>query len=117
MTAAGRSNCVYPLNQVQVAGTVGSATTPSYAGAVSTAASTRYPNTTLTSTGFGLMPFGWEASYFGNFGGNASEQSGVYLYNGDYVPGDTFSANGKIYMIWPMWSGYSNRVGFAVPME
>jgi hypothetical protein len=117
LTAAGRSSCVYALNQVQITGTASNATLPSYAGGISTAASTRYPSANLSSTGFGLMPFGWEASYYGNHGGNASDQSGVYLYNGDYAPGDTFSANGKVYMIWPMYSGYSNRVGFAVPME
>jgi len=117
MTYASRSTQSYAANQIQVIGTTTSSTLPSYAGGISTAASTRYPNATLTATGFGLMPFGWEANYYGNHGGNASEQCGVYIFNGDYVPGDTFTYNNKVYMIWPMTSGYSNRVGFAVPME
>ena len=117
MTYASRSTQSYAANQIQVTGTTTSSTLASYAGGISTAAATRYPNTTLTATGFGLMPFGWEANYFGNHGGNASEQCGVYIFNGDYVPGDTFTYNNKVYMIWPMYSGYSNRVGFAVPME
>ena len=62
------------------------------------------------------MPFGWEANALGNHGGNASDQCGVYIFNGDYAPGDTFTYNGVLYMIWPMYSGYSNRVGLAVPM-
>lgn len=117
MTVAGRTSAVYGLNQIQVLGTATSATTASYAGAFSTAASTRYPNATLTATGFGLMPFGWEANFIGNHGGNATDKSGVYIFNGDYVPGDTFIYNNKTYMVWPMHNGYSQRVGFAVPME
>lgn len=117
MTMAGRSSAQYGLNQIQVLGTVTSPTTPSYAGGISTASSTRYPSTTLAGTGFGIMPFGWEAQYYGNHGGNASDQNGVYIFNGDYVPGDTFIYNNKMYMVWPMYNGFSQRVGFAVPME
>lgn len=116
-TIAGRSSAFYPLNSAQVQGTTTSGTTLTYAGAVSTVSSTRYPNPTLTSTGFAMIPWGWELSYVGNHGGNATDQNGVYVFNGDYVPGDTFTYNNKIYMVWPMYSGYSNRIGFAVPME
>jgi hypothetical protein len=117
MTMAGRTSSNYGLNQVQAQGTTSSPTTATYAGAISTASSTRYPNPSLSGTGFGIMPFGWEANYYGNHGGNASEQSGVYIFNGDYVPGDTFIYNNKMYMVWPMYNGFSQRVGFAVPME
>lgn len=117
MTIASRTSANFGLNQIQVLGTATNASLSSYAGAYSSASSTRYPNATLSATGFGLMPFGWEANYYGNHGGNATDQSGVYIFNGDYVPGDTFTYNNKVYMIWPMYSGYSNRIGFAVPME
>jgi hypothetical protein len=116
MTMATRSSAQVGLNQLQVQGTVSTPTASSYAGGFTSATSTRYPNTTLTGTGFGLMPFGWEANYYGNHGGNATDQCGVYIFNGDYVPGDTFTYNSTVYMVWPMYSGYSNRVGFAVPM-
>lgn len=116
MTVAGRTSSNYGLNQTQVAGTATSATAATYAGAVSTTASTRYPNSTLSGTGFAMLPFGWEANYYGNHGGNATDQNGVYIFNGDYIPGDTFTYNNLNYMIWPMYSGYSNRVGFAIPM-
>ena len=116
ITMATRSSANTGLNQIQVAGTATSATAATYAGGISTAASTRYPNATLTGTGFGLIPFGWEANYYGNHGGNATDQCGVYIFNGDYVPGDTFTYNNTVYMVWPMYNGYSQRVGFAVPM-
>jgi len=117
MTMAGRSSSHYALNAGQTLGTVTTATAATYAGAINTTASYRFPSANLGGTGFGLMPFGWEANYYGNHGGNASDQNGVYIFNGEYTPGDTFTYNNKIYMIWPMYSGYSNRVGFAVPME
>jgi hypothetical protein len=116
MTMATRSSGYLALNQVQYSGTVSNINSPTGAGGITTAVSTRYPNTTLTGTGFGLMPFGWEANYYGNHGGNATDQCGVYIFNGDYVPGDTFTYNSTVYMIWPMCNGYSQRVGFAVPM-
>lgn len=117
MTMAGRSSSHYALSTGQTGGTVSTATAASYAGAFQTTSNYRYPSANLGGTGFGLMPFGWEANYYGNHGGNASDQSGVYIFNGEYTPGDTFTYNNKIYMIWPMYSGYGNRVGFAVPME
>lgn len=117
MTVAGRTSSIVGLNQIQSLGSATTSTAATYAGAVSTTASTRYPSANLATTGFGLLPFGWEANYYGNHGGNASDQCGVYIFNGDYVPGDTFIYNNKMYMVWPMYSGYSNRIGFAVPME
>jgi hypothetical protein len=98
-------------------GTATNPVLPSYAGSYSNQTNYRYPSDDLLSTGFGLMPFGWEATTYGNYGGNASDQNGVYIFNGEYTPGDTFVYNSKTYMIWPMYSGNSNRVGFAVPME
>lgn len=116
MTMGSRTSANFGLNQIQVAGTATNATAATYAGGVSTAASTRYTSSNLSSTGFGLMPFGWEANYYGNHGGNATDQCGVYIFNGDYVPGDTFTYNTVVYMVWPMYNGYSQRLGFAVPM-
>lgn len=116
-TMAGRTSAMYALNYAQTIGAVATATAPTYAGSFSSVVNNRYPSADLTSTGFGLMPFGWEATSYGNYGGNASDQSGVYIFNGEYVPGDTFTYNNKIYMIWPMYNGNVSRVGFAVPME
>ena len=35
----------------------------------------------------------------------------------DYFPGDEFTYSGKTYKILPTWSGYSQRVGIAIPKE
>jgi hypothetical protein len=117
ITMNGRTSGNYGLQTGQTLGTVGTATLPSYSGSYSNVTSNRYPSADLNSTGFGLMPFGWEATPYGNYGGNASDQCGVYIFNGEYTPGDTFVYNTKTYMIWPMYQGNGQRVGFAVPME
>lgn len=116
-TIAGRTSALFALNVVQTVGTTSSAILPTYAGSFSSTTNNRYPSADLLSTGFGLMPFGWEATAYGNYGGNASDQNGVYIFNGEYTPGDTFVYNSKTYMIWPMYNGNVSRVGFAVPME
>lgn len=92
-------------------------TTQAYGPAIFTTASTRYPSADLKSQTFGMLPVSWRNSYYYNAGGDASTQGGWYLFNGDYYPGDEFSFNGKIYQILPTWSGYTARVGIAVPKE
>jgi len=116
MTFASRTTANFGANIIPTIGSAASTSAVSHAGSISILASTRYPNAGLTGTGFGLLPFGWEANAYGNHGGNASDQSGVYIFNGDYAPGDTFIYNTVLYMIWPMYNGYSQRVGLAVPM-
>ena len=80
-------------------------------------AAERFPTADLASTGFAVMPFGWTHTYYGNIGGNISDKSGYYIFNGDYQPGDVFSARGKIWMCWPFYNGFADRIGFAVPKE
>jgi hypothetical protein len=82
-----------------------------------TTVSTRFPSADLASTGFAMLPILWRESYYGNTGGNTSAQTGVYLFNGDYFPGDEFTYNGITYKIWPVYAGYSNRIGLAVPKQ
>lgn len=88
-----------------------------YGKAITTVAAERYPTGNLVNTGFALKPIGWEFLYYGNHGGNMSDQTGFYIFNGDYQPGDTFGLNGKVYMVWPIFSGYAGRLGIAVPKE
>ncbi len=92
-------------------------TTPAYAPVIFTTASTRYPSADLKSQTFGMLPVSWRNSYYYNAGGDASTQGGWYVFNGDYYPGDEFSFGGKTYKILPTWSGYTARVGIAVPKE
>lgn len=92
-------------------------TTLLYTAAIYTTVNTRYPSADLKAVGFAMMPITWRHSYYGNTGGNMSEKSGYYLFNGDYFPGDQFTYGGKTYVIIPPYSEYASRVGIAVPME
>lgn len=116
VTIAGRGNENAPFTYGQLAGTAANFNTASLAGVLNTTASTRFASSNLTSNTFGLLPFGWQHTYYGNYGGNASDQGGFYVFNGDYVPGDTFTFNNTVYMIWPLYQGYSSRIGIAIPM-
>lgn len=80
-----------------------------------TTVSTRYPSADLATTAFAMLPILWRATQYGNTGGNTSAQSGVYLFNGDYFPGDEYTNNGIRYIIWPVYAGYSQRIGLAIP--
>lgn len=84
---------------------------------ITTSASERYPTADRTLTGFALLPLGWTHTHYGNHGGNISDRSGFYLFNGDYQPGDEFSARGKIWIVWPTFHGFADRLGIAIPKE
>lgn len=98
----------------------GSATvtgTAAYGPAIFTTVSTRYPSADLKSQTYGMLPVSWRNLYYYNAGGDASAKGGWYCFNGDYYPGDEFTYGGKTYKILPTWSGYSQRVGIAIPKE
>lgn len=77
----------------------------------------RYPSSDLTEIGFAMHPMQVRASAYGYAGGSMTDTSGFYLFNGDYQPGDEFTYNSKVYHIIPIWDGYTQRVGVAVPKE
>lgn len=78
----------------------------------------RYPSVDLKEATFAMLPISWRHLYYYNTGGgDASSRGGWYLFNGDYFPGDEFTYNNKTYIILPTWSGYSNRLGIAIPKE
>lgn len=88
-----------------------------YGKAVTTTAAERYPSPDNSGYGFALLPITWSLSNFMMAGGNMSDQTGVYVFNGDYAAGDGFTYNSKTYVIWPLYDGFSNRIGIAVPKE
>ena len=90
---------------------------PTYGPVIFTTVSTRFPSADLKSQTFGMLPVSWRHLYYYNAGGDASAKGGWYVFNGDYFPGDEFSYGGKTYKILPTWTGYSNRVGIAIPKE
>ena len=109
-----RNTSQYPLTTQQV----GVSTDPSaltMGRLIHTTAFTKFPSADLLTEGFGMLPLRWSNSSKNNIGGVA--RGGIYIFNGEYSPGDTFTYNGKSYMVWPTWSGYSDRVGLAIPKE
>ena len=113
----GRSSFYYGWNVGLTLGTVTNAAATSAGSGVASTAAYRFPTADLTGTGFALLPLQWDATYKGNFGGNASDQGGFYIFNGDYQPGDTFVMNNKVWMVWPVYYGYADRIGLAIPKE
>jgi len=113
----GLSNQYRALNARPAINTTDPAPGTQYGKAITTAAAERYVSADLLTTGFSLSPIGWEHLYKGNHGGNMSDQTGFYIFNGDYQPGDTFGLNGKVWMVWPIFNGYADRLGIAVPKE
>lgn len=77
----------------------------------------RHPTFDLNNSGYGLFPIGWSNLYLGNHGGNFTELNNVYVFNGEYQPGDELGIGEKVYTIWPGYVGYSNRFGIAIPKE
>lgn len=75
----------------------------------------RYPSADLKDNGFAMHPIQIREGRYGFGGGNLSDQSGIYLFNGNYFPGDEFIYNNTTYAIVPLYDGYANRVGIAVP--
>lgn len=99
------------------AGSTTDQTIASYGPVIFTTVGTRYPSADLKSLTYGMLPVSWRNLYYYNAGGDASAKGGWYLFNGDYFPGDEFTYNGKTYKILPTYTGYSARVGIAIPKE
>jgi hypothetical protein len=91
--------------------------TAGYGKGISNTAAERWPSQDLSGTSFQLIALGWTLDRYGNSGGNISDRSGIFLFNGDYQPGDEFALGGKTWSVWPMWAGYADRIGLAIPKE
>ena len=99
------------------AGSASTTTTPAWGPVIFTTVGTRYPSANLRSQAYGMLPVSWRNSYYHNSGGDASARGGWYVFNGDYYPGDEFTFGEKTYEILPTWTGYTQRVGIAIPKE
>lgn len=88
-----------------------------YGKALSTTANERHVTSDLNGNGYGLLPLGWTNTVKGNMGGDITSLSNIYIFNGDYYPGDEFGVGEKTYIIWPGYAGYTNRIGIAIPKE
>ena len=112
---------IQPIQTVinsDVGATAITATQGSFAPINLSTVSTGVPNSTLTSRTFPLYPLTWMNSRTGAYGGgNITEQSGFYVFAGDYGPGDEFVLNSVTYSIWPSSATATSisRLGIAVP--
>jgi len=77
----------------------------------------RHPSSDLNANGYGLFPLGWSNTTKGNMGGNFTDITNIYIFNGDYQPGDEIGVGEKVYSLWPGYHGYSNRFAIAIPKE
>lgn len=92
-------------------------TTVTYGKGISNTAAERWPNADLSGTSFQIIALSWSSDRYGAVGGNISDRSGWYLFNGDYQPGDEFALGGKTWSVWPIFAGYADRIGIAIPKE
>lgn len=77
----------------------------------------RYINSDLKSQTYALIPMTWASPYYNVSGGNITDKTGVYWFNGDYFPGDMLTSGTKTYVLFPGAFDNSNRVALAVPRE
>jgi hypothetical protein len=80
-------------------------------------AGTRYLASDLKSTTYALLPFTWANSFYNNNGGNITDRTGLYWFNGDYFPGDILTSGTKTYVLWPGAFSQVERIALAVPRE
>lgn len=85
--------------------------------ALSTVAGSRFISADLKSTSYALLPMTWSNRHQNNGGGSITNRSGIYIFNGDYFPGDTLVSGTKTYILWPGSLDHANRIALAVPRE
>jgi hypothetical protein len=98
-------------------GSSATATALSIGPVLSTIANYRFISEDLKATSFAMLPITWGHSYYQNMGGSFTARTNVYIFNGEYFPGDEYTFNNKTYMIWPFYNGFTNRLGIAIPKE
>jgi len=80
-------------------------------------AGVRYLSSDLKSTSYALLPLTWANSFYNSNGGNISDKTGVFWFNGDYFPGDILTSGTKTYVLWPGCFSHTERIALAVPRE
>lgn len=104
----------YPMN---ASASTATATAQCYGAYINTTSQYRVLLPSLDGKrGYALLPLTFKRN--GMLGGNVTDKSGYYLFNGDYFPGDEFTYGGKTYHIMP-GNGMcqANRLGWAIPKE
>lgn len=111
-----RTDAMGALNQT-ILGAVATNTAASVGPVLQVLPNYRFISEDLKATSFAMLPMTWGHSYYQNMGGSFTARSNVYIFNGEYFPGDEYTFNNKTYIIWPFYNGYQNRLGIAIPKE
>ena len=121
--AGARYNDIIGLTQSGTANPAAYSTTAgsssNIAGALFTSAGVRWWSADLTKKTYMMLPITWRDNYYNVSGGNITDRTGIYWFNGDYYPGDTLTYNSKTYVLLPLGlcANDSYRVAFAIPRE
>lgn len=113
----GLRNTAYGSLTQLTYGAVATAADRSIGPVLTTIANYRFISEDLKSTSFAMLPITWGHSYYQNMGGSFTARTDVYIFNGEYFPGDEYTFNNKTYIIWPFYNGFVGRLGIAIPKE
>lgn len=116
-----RYSDMYPLNAT-VATSTASLNAQVISAIISTTVGNKFPTPSLTSNGYPLFPLTFRrlgsTVNVSTLGGNITSIGKMYIFNGDYIPGDEYIYNNKTYVLWPIGRyGPANRMAYAIPKE
>ena len=79
----------------------------------------RWVSADLTKQTFVMLPITWRQNVWNVNGGNLTDKTGVYWFNGDYFPGDTLTYSGETYVLMPLGVCQNDtyRTALAIPRE
>lgn len=79
----------------------------------------RWISADLTKQTYVMLPITWRQNVWDVNGGNLTDKTGVYWFNGDYFPGDTLTYSGKTYVLMPLGICQNDtyRTALALPRE
>ena len=82
-------------------------------------AGTRWWSNDLTKKTYMMLPITWRHGPYNVSGGNITDRTGIYWFNGDYFPGDTLTFNSKTYVLMPLglYMNDTTRLALAIPRE
>jgi len=92
---------------------------PSIGTALFKTSGVRWWSADLTKKTYMMLPITWRHNAYSVSGGNITDRTGIYWFNGDYYPGDTLTFNSKTYVLMPLGVCQNDtyRVAFAIPRE
>jgi len=85
----------------------------------STSSNSRWYSNDINTAGYALLPLSWRNTWYFNNGGNITNRTGIYMFNGNFWPGDNITtATSKNYYLLPApLSNNSSLLALAFPKE